>query len=94
MQSDPDRSLSDEATSAGRQRPQRADVSLGDERTLGDNCSGQDTIIDDIDVVDLEVRYRIESTLGQGGMGAVLLATDTHTPTRLQSAGESRCWSN
>jgi serine/threonine protein kinase len=77
MQPDRKNSLSDEATSAGRPRPQRSDVSLGDERTLGDGLSGQDTIIDDIEVVDLDARYRIEGELGQGGMGAVLLATDT-----------------
>jgi serine/threonine protein kinase len=77
MQSDPDLSLSDDATFAGRARPQRADVSLGDERTLGDEVSGQDTLIDDIEVFDLDARYRIEGELGQGGMGAVLLATDT-----------------
>jgi formylglycine-generating enzyme required for sulfatase activity len=77
MPSDRDVSLSDEATFAGRPRPQRSDVSLGDERTLGDATSGQDMIIDDIEVVDLEARYRMEGTLGQGGMGAVLLATDT-----------------
>jgi hypothetical protein len=77
MNTDPEKSLSDEATFAGHQMPQRADVSLGDERTLGDASSGQDTIIDDIEVVDLEARYRIDGTLGQGGMGAVLLATDT-----------------
>jgi len=77
MQSDPDRSLGDEATSAGRPRPQRADVSLGDERTLGDGLSGQDTIIDGSEVVDLENRYTVEGPLGQGGMGAVMLATDT-----------------
>jgi formylglycine-generating enzyme required for sulfatase activity/predicted Ser/Thr protein kinase len=52
-------------------------VSLGDERTLGDGLSGQDTVIGDIEVVDLEARYRVEGTLGKGGMGAVLLATDT-----------------
>jgi len=76
MQPDSEHSLSDEATFAGRPRPPRADVSIGDERTLGDGLAGQETIIDDIEVVDLEARYRIEGTLGQGGMGAVLLATD------------------
>jgi formylglycine-generating enzyme required for sulfatase activity len=76
MQPDRENSLSDEATFAGRPRPQRSDVSLGDEQTLGDGLSGQDTIIDDIEVVDLDARYRIEGELGQGGMGAVLLATD------------------
>ncbi|MEI6506038.1 MAG: serine/threonine-protein kinase, partial [Planctomycetota bacterium] len=78
MGSDPDKSLSDEATFAGaaKRRP-ASEVSIGDERTLGDNRSGRDTIIDDIEVVDLELRYKVEGTLGQGGMGAVLLATDT-----------------
>jgi serine/threonine protein kinase len=74
---DNDISLSDEATFAGLPRPPRDDVSIGDERTLGDGLSGQDTTIDDIEVIDLEARYRGEGTLGQGGMGAVMLATDT-----------------
>ena len=72
------RSLGAEQTFAGAvKRPVSTDVSIGSERTLGDGLSGHETVVDDIDVVDLEVRYRIESTLGQGGMGAVLLATDT-----------------
>ena len=58
MQSDPEESLSDEATFVGRPRPQRADVSLGDERTVGDEMSGQDTLIDDINGNDFETRYR------------------------------------
>jgi len=75
-----DNSLGDDATFAGKAsaRSQRSDVSLGDERTLGGgDAVGLDTVIDDIEVVDLEARYKIEGTLGQGGMGAVLLATDT-----------------
>ena len=77
MQPDRENSLSDEATFAGRPRPQRDDASIGDERTLGDVLASQETVIDDIEVVDLEARYRVEGTLGQGGMGAVMLATDT-----------------
>ena len=77
MSDQDDRSLSDEATFAGRAPPGRAEVSLSDERTLGGaDAAGLDTVIDDIEVVDLEARYTIEGTLGQGGMGAVLLATD------------------
>jgi serine/threonine protein kinase/formylglycine-generating enzyme required for sulfatase activity len=77
MQPDRENSLSDEATFAGRPQPPREDVSIGDERTLGDVLASQETVIDDIEVVDLEARYTIEGTLGQGGMGAVMLATDT-----------------
>ncbi len=78
-QSRSERSLNDAATFAGAAKPRpAADMSLGDERTLGGGEeAGGDTVIDDIEVVDLEARYRIEGTLGQGGMGAVLLATDT-----------------
>jgi len=72
------RSLGAEQTFAGAvKRPAFTDVSLGDERTLGDGLSRQETIIDDIEVIDLAARYRGEGELGQGGMGAVLLATDT-----------------
>jgi len=79
MTIDEDNSLGDDATFTGRLKPptQSRDVSLGDERTLGDAASGQDTVIDDIEVVDLEARYKIDGALGQGGMGAVSLATDT-----------------
>ncbi len=50
--------------------------SLGDEATLGDSHGGLDSeLIDDgMEIVELEARYTIEST---GGMGEVLLATDT-----------------
>jgi formylglycine-generating enzyme required for sulfatase activity len=79
MPDDSEPSIGAERTAnyAPRRKP-TVDVSLGDERTLGGGGdAGQDTFIDDIEVVDLTARYRIEGTLGQGGMGAVLLATDT-----------------
>jgi hypothetical protein len=79
MPEDFGRSIGDDATLAGAAKcPPSSEASLGDERTLGGgNAGGLDTVIDDIEVVDLESRYQIEGTLGQGGMGAVLLATDT-----------------
>jgi formylglycine-generating enzyme required for sulfatase activity/serine/threonine protein kinase len=72
-------SLSDAATFAGQtQRRPEAEMSLGDARTLGgDSAAGIDPAIGEIEVVDLEARYKPEGTLGQGGMGAVMLATDT-----------------
>lgn len=78
MADDLDKSIGDEATLAGKaKRRQTSELSLGDQRTLGDNPSGQDTVIADIEIVDLDARYKVEGTLGQGGMGAVILATDT-----------------
>jgi len=73
-----EKSLGDDWTLAGatKRRP-ASEASLGDERTLGDNRSGQDTVIDDIEVVDLELRYKVEGTLGQGGMGAVTCPPST-----------------
>ena len=78
MGTDEFQSLSDEATFAGQaKRARQAEISLGGERTIGGDHATQETVIDDIEVVDLESRYKVEGTLGQGGMGAVLLATDT-----------------
>jgi serine/threonine protein kinase len=79
MGANPEKSLSDDATMRGAvKRRSTAEMSLGGQQTLGGgDRSGQDTFIDDIEIVDLEARYRVDGTLGQGGMGAVLLATDT-----------------
>jgi len=75
---DQDQSLGGEATFAGSSKPRSADVSLGDARTLAGNSAARiNPVIGDIEVVDLEARYKPEGTLGQGGMGAVVLATDT-----------------
>ena len=72
-----DNSFGDEATYAGRQEDSFSDMSLGDEATLGDIAGAQEAVIDDIEIIDLESRYKAESTLGRGGMGEVLLAVDT-----------------
>jgi len=58
--------------------------SLGDQSTTGDMSSsvsdlmdlGEDFGEESDEIVDLEARYEIEGTLGQGGMGEVVLARD------------------
>ncbi|MCP4478774.1 MAG: hypothetical protein GY818_11850, partial [Planctomycetaceae bacterium] len=68
------RSLSDDATFGDQSM--RGPKSLGDEATFGDGLGGSDAelVDDDMEIVDLEARYTIESVLGKGGMGEVLLA--------------------
>jgi len=78
-----ERSLSDEATYAQSGRPPRSEVSIGAEPTIGAEAALEDTTVDGIEVVDLEARYTLEGTLGQGGMGAVQLATDTRLGRRV-----------
>jgi serine/threonine-protein kinase len=51
--------------------------SLGDQATFGDAGGNDEPFDDDMEVVDLSARYTTEGTLGKGGMGEVLLATDT-----------------
>ena len=51
--------------------------SLGDEATFGDAGGDDEPFDDGMEVVDLSARYTIEKELGKGGMGEVLLATDT-----------------
>ncbi|MCP4478773.1 MAG: protein kinase, partial [Planctomycetaceae bacterium] len=71
------RSLSDDVTFGDQ--PDYDPQSLGDEVTFGDSLGGSESELfdDNMEIVDLETRYTIESTLGKGGMGEVLLATDT-----------------
>ena len=71
-------SLSDEATFAGGMR-RGGPQSLGDEATFGGGGAGGDDTLhdDDMEIVDLAARYVTEGVLGKGGMGEVLLATDT-----------------
>ena len=71
-------SLSDDATAGGSAKAgPSSEMSLGDESTLDNELCAEDKFVDGINGDDFETRYRVEGTLGQGGMGAVLLATDT-----------------
>ena len=62
----------DEASVGRRKTGPRLVVGLGDQPPRNAAEAVVDTGIDDIEVVDLEARYTIENTLGQGGMGAVV----------------------
>ena len=82
---DSDKSLDDQQTYEGGAQPaDSSDRSLGDQSTFG---GGTDSSLSDIggltgdadldmEIVDLS-RYEVQETLGKGGMGEVLLATDT-----------------
>jgi formylglycine-generating enzyme required for sulfatase activity/predicted Ser/Thr protein kinase len=72
-----DNAPDDEASVARRTTRSPNVVGVGEQPTRDAEEAVLDTAIDEFEVVDLEARYKIEGTLGQGGMGAVLLATDT-----------------
>ncbi len=79
MPRDDDKSLGDQNTFDGEvPSSNRGPQSLGDEATFGGDTGTIDDAFDDgMEVVDLAARYTTEGTLGKGGMGEVLLATDT-----------------
>lgn len=73
---DAHRSLGDIRT-LSEKKADEEDGSIGDSPTLGEPSYPLYLIDDALDVVELSVRYKVEKTLGQGGMGEVLLATDS-----------------
>ena len=79
MPRDDYQSLGDENTfDGGESDSNREPQSLGDEATFGGDAGYvDDAFDDDMEIVDLAARYTTEGTLGKGGMGEVLLATDT-----------------
>ena len=86
MPTDDEASLGDQQTFAGGALPSDpAERSLGDQSTFGGDDGSSISDLDgpatdadfDMEVIDLSARYTIERVLGQGGMGQVLLATDT-----------------
>jgi formylglycine-generating enzyme required for sulfatase activity/tRNA A-37 threonylcarbamoyl transferase component Bud32 len=79
MPNEYEKSLGDQNTFPAEAKPSPKDFdtrSLGDQATFASEIIG-DAIDDGIEIVDIAARYQIEKTLGKGGMGEVLLATDT-----------------
>ena len=73
-QQDPtQQSLGDGATMGG----DTAAHSLGDQSTFGDANVDDELFDDGMKLEDLSERYTEEGVLGKGGMGEVILATDT-----------------
>jgi|GEM_PF-264477 len=68
-----EQSLGDGATMGG----DTAAHSLGDQSTFSDANIDDELFDDGMELVDLSTRYAEEGVLGKGGMGEVILATDT-----------------
>ncbi len=79
MPRDDDQSLGKDPTLQGGKETPADERSEGDRSTfVGSEGSSQSGLPDhDMEIVDLSSRYKIEKSLGKGGMGEVLLATDT-----------------
>ena len=69
-------SLDGGRTNPGGRPPVCGQESLSDEKTIGHHSESQQAYIDDMELVDLGARYEITGTLGEGGMGSVVIATD------------------
>ncbi len=83
MPHDDSDSLDRDVTQVSDQRNAEREVSLGDQSTCGDAGSsisdlanGLGEFTDGLEIADLTSRYDVEGTIGRGGMGEVLLATD------------------
>jgi len=85
MPRDDQKSLGDEATLQGGDPASTDERSLGDRSTFGGSEGSSlsdlgdfaDLPDHDMEIVNLSLRYKIQKSLGKGGMGEVLLATDT-----------------
>ena len=73
QQNQSEQSLGADATMGG----DADENSLVDQSTLGAADIDDDLFDDELELVDLSTRYTEESVLGKGGMGEVILATDT-----------------
>ena len=78
-------SLGDQHTLQGAKPAEPSPQSLGDQSTFGGGDSSSTADLTglgatdglDMEIVDLSARYKVERVIGKGGMGEVLLATDT-----------------
>ena len=64
-------------TFSGEEQQGPAEQSLGDGATMGDGNVDDELLDDGMKLEDLSERYTEEGVLGKGGMGEVILATDT-----------------
>jgi formylglycine-generating enzyme required for sulfatase activity len=75
--------VDDHSNRADRPTKARPTDSFAEQPTRGSDDTRVEAASGDHEIVNLESRYKIEGTLGQGGMGAVLLATDMRLGRRV-----------